>query len=108
MPYTICPVCGGFGHLNIGDPTRWFAERGRHPIYPARCLFCWPELAIGDRVEVRVAVASPIPVQAGECGGVAEIVSHPEDGTLYRVRLDDGRDAWLWRAVVRKRKAEGS
>jgi hypothetical protein len=106
MPFTLCPVCGAVSHLNIGDPTRWFAERGRLPIYPARCMLCFGDLAVGDRVEVRVQVTHPVPAAAGEHGVVEEIWSHPGDGSVYKVRLDGGQEALLWRAALRWRKPD--
>jgi hypothetical protein len=104
MPYTLCPVCGEFTHLNIGDPGRWFEERGRLPVYPGRCLACFTELSVGDRVEVRVPIARPAPATAGEQGVIEAIWSHPGDGSLYKVRLDSGREAVCWRAALRWRK----
>ena len=104
MPFTLCPVCGAFCHLNIGDPSRWIEDRGRRPVYPGRCVDCFAELAVGDRVEVRVAVARPVPAAAGEQGVIEAIWSHPGDGSLYKVRLDSGREAVCWRAALRWRK----
>ena len=68
VPFTLCPVCGEFRHLNIGDPSRWFEERGRLQVYPYRCVACFTDLAVGDRVEVRVVATLPAPAAAGDQG----------------------------------------
>lgn len=108
MPYTLCTICGGFGHVNTGNFTRWVERRGQYPVYPYRCGDCRIELTVGDRVEVRATVIRPVPAAENEQGTVEEIWTHPEDGTLYKVRLDSGREALLWRAALRWQKPEAT
>lgn len=106
MPYTKCPICGSVSHLNIADPANWYRER--YPdlpfgsIVPGVCYYCFGEISIGSRVVVRSHVTEhPDWAHVGATAIVDNILSS-NDGSLFHLQFDDGRDEYFVRAEVRK------
>jgi hypothetical protein len=91
--------------MSVGDIEEWY--RTRFPtiplgsLVPARCYHCWQELNPGDRVVLRLHVAANGTVQTNDKGPLREILKSDE-GSLFVVDLDSGKDVVLIRAELRK------
>ena len=112
MPYSKCPICGNVSHLNVIDPAAWYAER-----YPdlkfggmvaARCFRCFTDLDIGDTIEIyRHFNDHPTWAAIGSTGTIRAITSC-DDGSIYHVDVDGGKDAYFVRGELCKpRKKRG-
>ena len=107
MPYGKCPLCGCTYHMQVTDVTAWY--RDRHPsvpfgsIVPGKCYFCWQEINIGDRVVVRKIIGDEQLAKPNEKGTVQSILDS-EDGSVFVVKLDSGKEAYLVRAEFRKQR----
>lgn len=105
MPFGKCPVCGITCHLNVTDVATWYRER--HPtvppgsIVPIICFFCEQEINKGDRVIVRRIIGNEKHVQKDEKGTVSAVLNS-EDGSVFVVTMDSGKEACLVRAEIRK------
>jgi hypothetical protein len=93
--------------MQVTDVAAWY--RDRHPslppgsIVPGRCFFCWQEINEGDRVVVRKIIGDGHGAQPNEKGIVKTILSS-EDGSLFVVMMDSGKEAYLIRAEFRKQR----
>ena len=72
-------------------------------VVPGKCFYCWQEISVGDRVVVRKRVAEEQPAQLNE-KGTCKAIAESEDGALFLVDLDSGKEALLIRAELRKLK----
>jgi hypothetical protein len=106
MPFTKCPVCGEIMHLNVSDQALWHAtyyhDLPGGSLVPGRCLYCWPELNVGDQVVIRQCLAGPPQAAIGDNGTINAVLSSPEHGTIYEVRLAAGKERYFIRAELRK------
>ena len=106
MPYSKCPVCGAIAHLSVSDVQQWYAEC--YPdvpvgeLVPGKCFYCWQELQAEMRVVIRNALGGDAQAPAGTHGVVQRIVSSPEHGSIYLVRLSSGKERYFVRAELRK------
>jgi hypothetical protein len=106
MPYSKCPVCGTVTHLSVGDVQRWYTQY--HPgvpfgeLVPGRCFYCWSDLEAGMRIVVRQVLGSEAQSSLGARGVVQNLLTAPEDGTIYLVKLDTGEERYFIRAELRK------
>src|SRR5579859_4258453 len=107
MPYGKCPLCGCTYHLQVTDVAAWY--RDWHPavpfgsIVPGKCYFCWQEIKEGDRVVVRKIIGDEPLAKPDEIGTVKTILGS-EDGSVFLVKLDSGKEAYLVRAEFRKQR----
>ncbi|MBB3210634.1 hypothetical protein FHS27_006482 [Rhodopirellula rubra] len=105
MAFLVCPTCGAEYHALISDPETWYAER--YPdvavgsVVPGLCFDCFPDLTIGDTVDIRNH-GEPLD---GQTGAIQQIVVDPAGcGAIYFVRLPNGRDRALARCNLRKHR----
>ncbi len=70
---------------------------------PGKCYFCWQEIKEGDRVVVRKIIGDEQLAKANEKGTVKTILES-EDGSVFVVKLDSGKEAYLVRAEFRKQR----
>src|ERR1700677_5099195 len=100
----MCPVCGSVSHLNVADVADWY--RQRYPrlqvcsLVPAKCFMCWHDLQAGDAVVIRHLVADKPGIRPGTRGTVAQVVNS-EDGNLYLVRIEGGKEYYFVRSEIR-------
>jgi hypothetical protein len=106
MPYSKCPICGSLTHLNVADPATWYRER--YPdlpfgsIVPGVCFYCFGDISIGSRVFIRSHFTRhPEWAPIGAVGIVTNTISS-NDGMLFQLQLDDGRDDYFVRGEIRK------
>ncbi len=110
MPYSKCPVCGAIAHLSVGDVRQWYADY--YPglpvgeLVPGKCFYCWPELQPEMRVVVRQALGGDAQTPTGAYGVLLRLLSSPEHGNIYLVRLDSGVERYFIRAELRKARVE--
>lgn len=102
MPHLKCPVCGCDQLTRVVDPTAWYAEHWPDvavgdPV-PEMCPDCRPALSVGSIVELR----STNPSNARLRGKVLQVISHPVDGALYRVRFLSGEERVCIRSQLRR------
>jgi hypothetical protein len=64
---------------------------------------CWQEIKEGDRVVVRKIIGDEQLAQPNEKGTVKTILSS-EDGSVFIVQMDSGKEAYLVRAEFRKQR----
>jgi hypothetical protein len=65
-------------------------------------FYCFGDISIGSRVIVRShATEHPDWVRVGAIATVANIISS-DDGSLFHLQFDDGRDDYSVRAEIRK------
>jgi hypothetical protein len=89
----------------VTDAAAWYKER--YPslpfgsLVPARCFSCWPEVNVGDRVVVRKLIGQDQDAQPND-KGTLQRVDVADDGTLYVIKLDSGREVVLVRGEFRK------
>lgn len=108
MPYAICPICGATMHINVGDAAAWYAER--HPdvrlgdLVPEPCMFCFVELAVGDRVVTRRLTNDNLAIEPGQRGVLRAIYTKREFGSVYVIALDAGEQITVPRAAIRKQR----
>lgn len=106
MPFTMCPICGATMHLNVTDHRAWYADK--HPevpfgaMVPSPCLFCFPELEIGDQVVTRKLINDSAKIDPGQTGQVTAIRNCKGFGKIYVVSLDSEQSIVLPRAALRK------
>ncbi|WP_164922061.1 hypothetical protein [Rhodopirellula baltica] len=105
MAFLVCPTCGAEYHALISDPKTWYAER--YPdvavgsVVPGLCFDCFPDLAVGDIVDIRNH-GEPLD---GQTVSVQKIVLDPAGcGAIYFVRLPNGRDRALARCNLSKHR----
>jgi hypothetical protein len=93
-------------HLSVGDVARWYAEY--YPglpvgsLVPGKCFYCWPELSIGDEVAVRPMLGDERQASPAVLGGIRQILSAVEHGSIYLVSLKSGEERFFIRAELRK------
>jgi hypothetical protein len=107
MPYSMCTLCGGISHLNVGDVSRWYEEF--HPnvplgeLVPGKCFFCWQELREGDEVIIRRPISENAKGKEGFRGRITEIyVDEAESGSIYLVKLEAGQELYFIRGELKK------
>jgi hypothetical protein len=89
----------------VADAGAWYKER--YPslpfgsLVPAQCFFCWQEVTVGDRVVVRRLIGQDQAAQPNDKGTLQRIDT-ADDGALYVIVLDSGREVVLIRAEFRK------
>jgi hypothetical protein len=104
MPYSKCPVCGAIAHLSVGDVRRWYAEY--YPgvpvgaLVPGKRFYCWAELQPEMRGVIRQALGGEAAAPAGSHGVVQRVLSSPEHGNIYLVRLGSGEERYFIRAEL--------
>jgi len=107
MPYGKCTLCGCIYHFQVTDVAGWY--RDRHPslpmgsIVPGKCFYCWQEIKEGDRVVVRKIIGDEQLANPNETGTVKEILGS-EDGSVFLVIMDSGKETYLVRAEFRKQR----
>jgi hypothetical protein len=93
--------------MQVTDVAAWY--RDRYPslpsgsIVPDKCFFCWQEVKEGDRIVVRKIIGDGHGAQPNENDTVKTILSS-EDGSLFVVKMDSGKEAYLIRAEFRKQR----
>jgi hypothetical protein len=93
--------------MQVTDVAAW--HRDRHPSVPSgsivagKCYFCWQEIKEGDRVVVRKIIGDEQLAQPNERGTVKTILGS-EDGSIFIVKMDSGKEARLIRAEFRKQR----
>jgi hypothetical protein len=106
MPYSKCPICGNVSHLSIGNIEDWY--RHLYPgiplgsLVPGKCVYCWQELEIGDRIVIRERIGTELLVESGTRGQLVAVLSSPDHGNIYKVRLDSQRERYFVRGELRK------
>jgi hypothetical protein len=106
MPYSKCSICGAIAHLNVGDVRQWYAEY--YPgvpvgeLVPGKCFYCWPELQPDMRVVIRKTLGDEAQAPESAHGVVQRVLSSPEHGNIYLVRLGSGAERYFIRAELRK------
>lgn len=104
MRFAKCPVCGEITHLNVSDSRKWYAEKYPNvtpgSLVPARCFYCWTELAVGDPIVVRRCLAGPPQAAPGDSGVIEAVLSSPEHGAIYQVKLESGLQRYFVRAEL--------
>jgi hypothetical protein len=97
--------------MQVTDVPAWY--RDWHPsvppgsIVPGKCYFCWQEIKEGDRVVVRKIIGDEQLAQPNEKGTVKTILGS-EDGSVFIVKMDLGKEAYLVRAEFRKQRENGA
>src|SRR5262245_29468327 len=105
MPYGKCPLCGCIYHMQVTDVAAWY--RDLHPslvfgsIVPGKCYFCWQEIKPGDRVIVRKIIGDEQLAKSND-RGIVQTILDSADGSIFAVKLDSGKEAYLVRAELRK------
>ncbi len=106
MPYIRCPVCGEIAHLNVADADAWYRERYPNvpdrELVPAKCVFCWSQVSIGDGVQIRRPIGSQPQAESGARGVIEDIYSSKDGDALFVVRLASGETRFLVRGEIRK------
>lgn len=105
MPYSKCPTCGQTSHLNVADPTTWYAER--YPdlsfgdLVPGTCFYCFGTITVDSPVIVRAHFSTHPDFAPIDARGIVVRITSSDDGDLYDVRFDGGDDV-LIRGELRK------
>jgi hypothetical protein len=106
MPYSKCPICGGISHLNVSDIEQWYRENYSEievgSLVPGKCFFCWQELNLGDLVSIRDRIGPETRTPIGTAGRLVEVLSAPEHGAIYLVRLESGEEKFFVRGELQK------
>lgn len=89
-------------HLQVSDPEDWHAK---HPgdMPSGKCFYCWEELQVGDNVVVRQLFSADTCANPGDKGAIEAIYSS-EDGSIFSVKLANGKDYYFIRAELRKQR----
>jgi hypothetical protein len=91
--------------MQVTDITAWY--RDRYPqlpagsIGPGKCFYCWQEIKAGDRVVVRKLIGDERLAKPNDKGTVQSILTS-DDGSVFVIKLDSGKEAYLVRAEIRK------
>jgi len=105
MPFSMCPLCGQVSHLSVGDVKEWYEKYYPQIPFgkqvPGRCLFCFPELKHGDSVVIRRVFTEEQNTHKEKIGIIKEILSS-QDGSLFVVQMDAGKELYFIRAQLRK------
>lgn len=95
--------------MQVTDVAAWY--RDRHPsvppgfIAPGKCYYCWQEIKEGDRIVVRKIIGDEQLAQPNEKGTLKAILGS-EDGSVFIVKMDSGKEAYLVRAEFRKQRED--
>jgi len=106
MPYSKCPICGDVSHLNVSNVKDW--HETHYPgipvgsLVPGKCFYCWQDIAVGERVVVRNHFGNETAVELGSRGTIAQVLSAPDHGTIFLVKLDSGSERYFMRGELRK------
>jgi hypothetical protein len=70
-----------------------------------RCDLCWQEIKVGDRVVVRKIIGDEQLAKPNEQGTIKTILgTKAEEGSVFIVKMDSGKEAYLVRAEFRKQR----
>lgn len=93
-------------HISVSEVKEWYGQY--YPgipagsLVPAKCFYCWQVLNPEDTVVIRQVFADLPNAHTGEIGVIKNILSLEDDGSLYLVQLDSGKEAYFIRAQLRK------
>lgn len=106
MPYAMCPKCGSIMHLNVSNPTAWYAERypnlAIYGLVPGVCFYCFGTIKVGDEIITRQLKSDNMEVEPNQRGKITAILVNQVDGNLYVIRLDNGMELTCPRIAIRK------